>query len=209
MRTKIILVSLVSLMFVTRHVLSQCERKSYCDDYMEDYDFRSQSSYGKLSPGDTSSVNVVLYGNQTYRIFVCNDPKLGTVNWKVVIPERKTKRTINKIKKDTVLIYETNEYGDYKTDAEGNLIIKSRQINIDTIWDTERITVDKVIYDSKQQNKDPYFEITPQKSGRYIIRVAVPAGDPKYSGCVNVYVGRKAVGSKSLIKKGSISKYSN
>ncbi len=187
-------------------IFAQCERKKYCDDYMEDYDYRSQSSFAKLSPGDTSSVNVVLYGNQKYRIFVCNDPKLGGVNWKVVIPERKTKRTIDKIKKDTLLTYETNEYGDYKTDKNGNLIIKSRHVVVDTTWITERISVDKVLFDNKQQNKQPYFEITPQKSARYIIRVSVPSGDPNYSGCVNVYVGRKEIGSKGFVKKGSISK---
>jgi hypothetical protein len=173
---------------------------------MEDYDYRSQSSYAKLAPGDTSSVNIVLYGNQKYRIFVCNDPKLGSVVWKVVQPERKTKRTIDKIKKDTIVTYEMNEYGDYKTDKNGNLIIKSRQIVVDTTWITERISVDKVIYDSKQQNKQPYFEITPTKSARYIVRVQIPSGDPNYSGCVNVYVGRKEVGGKNFVKKGSISK---
>ncbi len=203
-RFLIILVTLISLL--NTNIKAQCERKKYCEDYLEDYDYRSQSSYAKLSPGDTSSVNIVLYGNQKYRIFVCSDPKLGTVSWKVVQPERKTKRTIDKIKKDTTLIYETNEYGDYKTDANGELIIKSRQITIDTLWLTERITVDKVLFDNKQQNKQPYFEVTPTKSARYIVRVNVQSGDPNYSGCVNVYVGRKETGSKNFVKKQSISK---
>jgi len=201
----------ISLILATVAMLSslsfygQCERKNYCDDLMEDFDYRSQSAYAKLAPGDTASVNVVLYGGQRYRMFVCNDPKLGNVSWKIVQPERKTKRTIDKIKKDTTLIYETNEYGDYKTDKEGNLIIKSRQINIDTLWNTERISVDKVLYDNRQQNKTPYYEITPAKSARYIVRVAIPSGDPNYLGCVNVYVGRKALGQKNFVKKGTIS----
>ncbi len=206
MKTLAIFIFLLTLDLSITNIYAQCERKKYCEEYLEDYDYRSQSSYAKLSPGDTSSVNVVLYGNQKYRIFVCNDPKLGTVNWKVVMPERKTKRTIDKIKKDTILTYETNEYGDYITDKNGDLIIKSRQIVVDTTWITERITVDKVLYDNKQQNKLPYFEVTPQKSSRYIIRVFVPSSDPNYSGCVNVYVGRKEIGSKGFVKKGSISK---
>ncbi|NSW44460.1 MAG: hypothetical protein HPY79_01335 [Bacteroidales bacterium] len=199
----IILVFATMLSSITFY--GQCERKKFCDDLMEDFDYRSQSAYAQLSPGDTASVNVVLYGGQRYRMFVCNDPKLGNVSWKIVQPERKTKRTIDKIKKDTTLIYETNEYGDYKTDKEGNLIIKSRQINIDTIWNTERISVDKILYDNRQQNKTPYYEITPTKSARYIVRVAIPSGDPNYTGCVNVYVGRKAIGQKNFVKKGSIS----
>lgn len=199
----------IIMLLATIEINAQCERKKYCDDYMEDYDFRSQSSYAKLSPGDTASVNVVLYGGQKYRIFVCNDPKLGNVSWLITQPERKTKRTIAQIKKDTTLIYETDEWGSYKTDKNGELIIKSRQINIDTIWNTERITVDKIIYDSKKQNKDPYFEIIPQKSARYIVKVAVPSGDPNYEGCVNVYVGRKALSSKNFVKKGTVSRGDN
>ncbi|MCX7862947.1 MAG: hypothetical protein N2449_08120 [Bacteroidales bacterium] len=205
MKTKITIILAVMSLSVLNSI-AQCERKNYCDDYMEDYDYRSQSSYAKLSPGDTASVNIVLYGNQKYRIFVCNDPKLGNVQWKVVQPERKTKRTIDKIKKDTIITYETNEYGDYKTDKNGELIIKSRQVVIDTTWITERISVDKILFDNKQQNKQPYFEITPQKSSRYIVRVQIPSGDPNYAGCVNVYVGRKELGGKNFVKKGSISK---
>ncbi len=206
MKTPVVIILFLSIIANASNLFAQCERKKYCDDYMEDFDYRSQSSYAKLSPGDTSSVNIVLYGNQKYRIFVCNDPKLGNVVWKVVQPERKTKRTIDKIKKDTIVTYEMNEYGDYKTDKNGNLIIKSRQIVVDTTWLTERISVDKVLYDSKQQNKQPYFEITPTKSARYIVRVQIPSGDPNYYGCVNVYVGRKEIGGKNFVKKGSISK---
>lgn len=194
-------------LFFSNSLSGQCERKKYCIEYMEDFDYRSQSAFAKLSPGDTSSVNIVLYGKQKYRIFVCADPDLGEVSYKIVRPERKTKRTIKEIKKDTTLIYETDEYGDYKTDEYGELIIKGREVSIDTIWNTERITVDKVIFDSKQQNKDPYFEFTPTKSGRYIIRIAVPAADSYDEGCVNAYVGRKSPGSKKFIKKGSISKH--
>ena len=204
MKINIILISILTVVS-SLQLFGQCERKKFCDDYMEDFDYRSQSSYAKLVPGDTASVNVVLYGGQKYRMFVCSDAKLGNVSWKIVQPERKTKRTIEKIKKDTTLVYELNEYGDYKTDKNGELIIKSRQVNIDTIWNTERISVDKVLYDNKQQNKTPYFELTPAKSARYIVRVTVPAGDPNYSGCVNVYVGRKAIGGKNFVKKGSIS----
>lgn len=206
MKTPIVIILFLLIIVNISNIFAQCERKKYCDDYMEDFDYRSQSSYAKLSPGDTSSVNIVLYGNQKYRIFVCNDPKLGNVAWKVVQPERKTKRTIDKIKKDTIVTYEMNEYGDYKTDKNGNLIIKSRQVVVDTTWITERISVDKVLYDSKQPNKQSYFEITPTKSARYIVRVQIPSGNPNYSGCVNVYVGRKEIGGKNFVKKGSISK---
>lgn len=183
---------------------AQCEKKDLCsDDWEEDYDFRSQSSFAKLSPGDTSSVSLVLYGNQKYRIFVCTDEKLGAVSWKILNPERKTKRTIKEIKKDTVITYKANEYGDFETDDEGNLIVQSKNVMIDTTWNTERITVNKVVYDNKKNADKPYLDLMPKKSERYIVRVDVPGGNPNIDGCVNVYVGRIAVSSKNFNRSGN------
>jgi hypothetical protein len=186
-------------------VNAQCEKKMFCEDdfdYEADYDFRSQSSFAKLAPGDTSSVSVVLYGGQKYRMFVCADPELGEVKWKIVNPERKTKRTIQGIKKDTLVIYKTNESGDFITDDLGNLVVKEKKINIDTTWVTERIAYDKVVYDNKKNTDKPYLDVIPKKSERFIIRVAVPNGDVNNQGCVNVYVGRIPPGSKSFSKQG-------
>jgi hypothetical protein len=187
-------------------VNAQCEKKFFCEDdydYEGDYDYRSQSSFAKLSPGDTSSVSVVLYGAQKYRIFVCADPDLGDVLWKVVNPERKTKRSIQSIKKDTLIINKVDADGNFITDDLGNLVVKEKKLMVDTVWKTERIAYDKVIYDNKKNTDKPYFEVTPKKSERYIVRVAVPSGDPNFAGCVNVYVGRLPVGSKSFSKGGN------
>jgi len=189
------------MLFVS-NIFSQCEKKSFCEDNLDDYDYRSQSSFAKLSPGDTSSVNFVLYGNQRYRIFVCSDPKLGDVKWKVVRPERITKRTIASIKKDTTVMYKTDENGDFITDDLGNLVVKNKQVNIDTLWNTERISSDKVVYDNKKNTDKTYFEVQPKKSERYIVRVSVPGGDPNTSGCTNVYVGKMPIGSKNFSKEG-------
>ena len=190
-------------------VNAQCEKKVFCDDYEDEYDFRSQSSYAKLSPGDTSSVNVVLYGGQKYRLFVCFDPKLGDVAWKIVNLERKTKRTIASIKRDTIINYKMEPNPDdpegtqiIVRDKNGNDIILSKTVNADTLWNTERISYDKVIYDNKKNTDKPYLDIAPKKSERFIARIAIPAGTPNYSGCVNVYVGRMPVGSKSFSKQG-------
>lgn len=183
-------------------VNAQCEKKDFCEDNLDDYDYRSQSSFAKLSPGDTSSVSIVLYGNQRYRIFVCSDPKLGDVLWKVVRPERITKRTIASIKKDTAVVYKVNENGDFITDDLGNLVVKSKQVNIDTLWNTQRVAVDKVTYDNKKNTDKMYFEVAPKKSERYIVRVTVPGGDPNIAGCVNVYIGRLPIDSKNFSKDG-------
>lgn len=205
MKRKILTLS-ACFLFVSSsfQLYAQCEKKKYCSDYFDDFDYRSQSSFAKLSPGDTSSISVVLYGGQKYRIFICSDEKLGKVNWKLVNPERKTKRTIQSIKKDTLVLYKVNEYGDYETDEMGNLLVKEKKINTDTLWNTERITVDKVVFDNKSASAKPYYEIQPKKSERFIIRLSIPSGDPYYEGCVNAYIGRLAAGSKSFSREGNV-----
>lgn len=192
------LISIVSFLQVN----AQCERKVFCDDYEDDYDFRSQSSFAKLSPGDTSSTSVVLYGGQKYRLFVCFDPALGDLKWKIVNPERKNKRSIKSIKKDTLVINKVDADGNFITDAQGNLVVKEKKIMIDTVWVTDRIAYDVVLYDNKKNTDKPYLDVIPKKSERFIFRIAVPAGDANIEGCVNVYVGKLSVGSKSFSKTG-------
>jgi len=183
---------------------AQCESENFCEDNFDndDYDYRSQSSYAELMPGDSTKVSVVLYGNQKYRLFVCSDPELGDVTWKIVRPEMKTKRTIKSIKRDTLKVYKANETGDYVTDDNGNLIIIDKKVNIDTTWNTERISVDKIAYNNKKNTDKPYLELVPKKSERYIVRITVPGNDPNLYGCVNVYVGRSPLISRKFAKKG-------
>jgi hypothetical protein len=207
---KIRLITIATALFslvISIQANAQCEKKDMCENDQEEdiygwYDYRSQSSFAKLSPGDTSSVSVVLYGNQRYRIFVCTDSKLGVVSWKIVNPERKTKRSIASIKKDTTVIYKVTETGDFATDDLGNLIVKEKKVNVDTLWNTERISVDKVVFDNIKNSDKMYYEVLPKKSERFIVRVSIPAGDPNYAGCVNVYVGRLPMDSKNFSKKG-------
>jgi len=181
---------------------AQCEKKKFCKENLGDYDYRSQSSFAELSPDDTSSVNFVLYGNQRYRIFVCSDPELGDVSWKVVRPERVTKRSIASIKKDTAIVYKVDENGDYITDESGNLVVKSKKVNTDTLWNTQRVAVDKVMFDNKKNSDKMFFEVTPKKTERYIVRVSIPDGDPNFAGCSNVYIGKLPIESKKFSKQG-------
>ncbi|PKP21465.1 MAG: hypothetical protein CVU05_06725 [Bacteroidetes bacterium HGW-Bacteroidetes-21] len=181
---------------------AQCNKKKYCAENFGDYDYNSQSSFASLAPGDTSRANVVLYANQTYRIFVCADPSLGDVKYQVILPERKTSRRIDQIKKDTVVTYKTDEYGEYMYDDLGNMVVQSKTVVVDTTWITERFTFEKVLYDNKNNKSGkPYFEYAPKKSGRLQVKIQVPGGDPENQSCVNIYVGRKVIGSKNFQKQ--------
>lgn len=186
---------------ISSNGFSQCNKKKYCIEDIGDFDYTSQSSFALLSPGDTTRANVVLYNNQTYRIFVCATEDLGDVKYQVILPERKTFRKIGEIKKDTNVTYKMDpNTGDYAYDDLGNMIVESKKVVQDTLWITERVTVDKVLFDSKNNKGKAYFDYAPKKSGRLQIKIQVPEGDPEDENCVNIYVGRKVIGSKNFQK---------
>lgn len=193
--------------FVSPDASAQCNRKKYCPDNFGDFDYASQSSFASLAPGDTTRANVVLYTNQNYRIFVCADPMLGDVKYQVILPERKTSRKIDQIKKDTIVTYKSDENGEYIYDDLGNMVVASKTVVVDTTWITERYTFEKVLYDNKNNKSGkPYFEYSPKKSGRLQVKIQLPAGNAEDQGCVNIFVGRKVIGSKNFQKQ---SRYSD
>lgn len=176
----------------------QCNKKKYCAENMGDYDFNSQSSFALLSPGDTTRANVVLYANQAYRIYVCGASGLGQLEYKIILPERKTIRKISSIKKDTIVTYKKDpETGEIMYDDLGNMKIESKKVVMDTLYTTERYTDESnVLFDSKKGK--PYLDFTPKKAGRLVVAIQVPPGDPEDEDCVNVYVGRRMTSSKTF-----------
>jgi len=199
---KLVLIISVLLVTIPFDASSQCQRRRYCQENMSDFDYSSQSTFASLYPGDTSRATVVLYNGQQYRIFVCADPELGDVSFQVLQPERRTKRFITNVRRDTLITYKTDMYGDYIYDEKGEVAIESIQAISDTTWQTERYTHEEVLFDSKRNKSGkPYFEYAPPKSGRIIVKVTVPSGgDPTYFGCVNLYVGRKTISSRAFQK---------
>jgi hypothetical protein len=185
-----------------------CGKKEYNDLDFGDYDYQGQSSFAKLSPGDTSRVKIVVYSNQMYRIFVDFDPKLGEVKYKIINPVRKSKKVIQSIQVDTnrtYLMKDTNY-----VDRKGNIVedpkdyvVTGQKIKRDTTYSSVRYTDEIVIFDNKSNKtgKD-YFETSFKKSDRIFIDITLPPGNPGISGCVNVYVGNKILGSKSFEKQG-------
>ncbi len=198
-KTSVLLIAIA--MITSFNSFSQCIKKKYCSENEGDYDYASQSSFALLSPGDTSRATVVLYTNQTYRIYVCADEVLGDVKYQVILPERKTSRKIGEIRKDTSVTYKMDpNTGDYAYDDWGNMIVESKKVVLDTLWVTERYTFEKVLYDNKNNKGKEYYDYTPAKSGRIQVKIQLPEGDPEDEACVNVYVGRRVVGSKNFQK---------
>jgi len=108
----IILVSL--FVFCSSTSFSQlCQyKKKICKDDLGDFDYSSQTSYAKLSPGDTARVQVVAYSGKQYRVLVCADPILQNVQFKIMKPVRKENKSFTINLGDT--IWTSKEYFEEK-----------------------------------------------------------------------------------------------
>lgn len=208
--TQIIVSITAVLLWMTSYSQTSCNNKRLCgkEELGEYYDYRGQSTFGRLSPGDTSRIKAVLYSKNDVRITVCPDPALGDVHFKILKTIREYNRTIDKIEKST-----TDE-PIYKTDKEGNpvpvlddwnepkkdetgqiqyeILDYKRVTRVDTIWKTERKTREDVLFDSR---KGVYiFDQEVKKTESVIIEVIVPpttdARMKNYEGCVAIMVGR-------------------
>lgn len=186
----------------------RCDKKDLCNDEdYGDYDFKSQTHFAKLSPGDTATINIVAYSGNDMRILICVDPDLGDVKYQVVESKRDPVREV-KYKQRT----EKNpQFG--PEDQDGNRPIKLDK-NGDTLFTIENFTdtivttrfnvYDKTLFDNSKQTKEkPYYEeknIT--KTKRLKIKIQIPKGteDDDYIGCVNVLVGRKGTKSNKFYR---------
>lgn len=195
-----------------------CSKKKFCgEDSYGKFDYRSQSSYAILAAGDTARASIVIYSKQDARILVCADPLLGDVVWRIYEPLRYTKRTVKNIyrNEEEIAVYEKDEYGDpvqdidewgdpmYDENYDPVYKIESYQtsVDVDTIWQTERINTEKIIFDSSKNDKPFWQRKSISKTKRMIIEVIIPETDDDYEGCVNVEVGNKASAKKKTFRK--------
>jgi hypothetical protein len=212
MKAKAIFTSILFMVMfnLTSFVQGQnCANKEFSDIDPGDFDYQGQSSFAKLSPGDTARIKIVVYSNQMYRIFFDSDPKLGDVRFKLINPIRKSKKVIQSISQDTTRSYKMDANGSYLnqdnevTEDRNKFVVTGEKIIKDTVFSVVRYTEEKVIFDNKSNKtgKD-YWEQAPKKTERMFIDIAVPEGNAGISGCVNVYVGNKILSSKTFAKEG-------
>lgn len=194
------LVCVVGISSVT--VGQRCDKKEFCndEDYGE-YDFKSQTHFAKLSPGDTATINIVAYSGNDLRILVCADPELGEVKYQVI-------ESFKEAKKDVKYVKRTEKTPKY--DAENNVKFNT---NGDTLYDVQNFTdtivttkfnvFDKLLFDNGKQTKEkPYYEEKNiKKTKRLKVRIQIPkGGEEDLVSCVNVLVGRKAAKSNKFYR---------
>jgi|GEM_PF-4030364 len=193
---------------------TKCSTNRFCgsDALGEQFDYRGQSTFGRLSPGDTTRVKVVLYSNNDVRIALCSDQILGDVSFKVIKTIREYNRIVDRIEKyqEKYPVYKRNtnnekipvlsENGAVQKDAYGDIIYEvdsyTENEKTDTIWKTERNIREEILFDSQtnRQSKE-FFQQKITKTFSVIIEVAVPPypeqENSHVEGCVGIMVGRR------------------
>jgi hypothetical protein len=121
MKRKILAIALlVSAFSLTtfNYANAQCKRftKKNCLPKLTPYIYNGQLNSATLSQGDIAELNLTFYPDQDYRIFVCSDPILGNVHFKL-------------FDKNQNLIYdnETTDYlpfWDFSTNQSLDLILR-------------------------------------------------------------------------------------
>jgi hypothetical protein len=101
--------AIVAILFSFSSGYSQnCKVKTCKIDNNDGFDYRNKSQYGKVTSGDKSRLNIPLYPGNSYKVFICADPKLGSIPYKVFEVQRETKVSFND-NKDTVLTYKRKD----------------------------------------------------------------------------------------------------
>jgi hypothetical protein len=205
MKTKLILkIFLLTIFFlnISSSSFSQrCDKKRFYDKKdLGNYDYRGQSSYSLLSPGDTINLKIVVYSGQDYRIFAACDPALGQVELKIIKQIKKRKKIIKEITSEEVPIYKKDEYGELILDDWGDYIEEGFETLYDTIWGTKKYVVTKPLY-SSINSSEPFCDQSVKKTQVLILKVIVPEGDGDIAGCSSILIGHRATRKKPRFKK--------
>lgn len=182
----------ILLLFAAINANAQnCAKKKLADKEMRlDYDYRGQSLFIELSNNDTTTLNIVLYSKQNYRIFVVGEQKLGKVDYEIIVPRKKFNRVVNTVQPKTVTVYKKDPNGFYLYNNDGERIPMGEETIMDTTWTRETTTTRELVYNSKTADS-PFWIATPNKTQLISIKVSVENAEKIQRGCIGVYVGRE------------------
>jgi hypothetical protein len=106
---------LVSISFLSN---AQCKQftKKYCLPSIEPFTYNGQLNSAVLNEGDIAELLLTFYSGQSYRIMVCNQETLGTLQFRLLDTERN-------------LIFDNKEYDsvsfwDFKANSTQQLIVQ-------------------------------------------------------------------------------------
>lgn len=189
------------LLFVPLFILSvigplnlyaqKCAKKKLADKELRgELDYRGQSLFIELGNGDSTTLNIVLYSKQNYRIFVVGEQKLGKVHYEINVPRKKFTRVVNGIQEKKVTVYKKDPNGFYLYNTEGERIPTGEEVVNDTLWSRETTTTEELVFNSRS-SESSFWTATPGKTQMITIKVFVEKADKPQKGCIGVYVGRE------------------
>ncbi len=180
------------LLFVVSFSQDQnCSKKKLASKDMRlDFDYRGQSLFLEMANNDTTTLNIVLYSKQNYRIFVVGEQKLGKVDYEIIVPRKKFSRVINDVQPKIVTVFKKDPNGFYLYNTDGDRIPIGEETIMDTTWTRETTTTREIVYNSKAA-EFPFWLATPNKTQLISIKVSVENAEKIQNGCVGVYVGRE------------------
>jgi len=182
-----------------------CSKTRFCtQESYGDFDYKSQTRSAMLSPGDTVRTNVVVYDDQTTRILVCGDSKLGNIKFKIFETKNENKKYVKRIdvKEEEVEEVMKDEKGNPKKDAFGDVMKDYKKITRnDTIWGIKANSREVEVYDSQNNPTGKnYWQKKETMAKRLVVEAILPEGDDDVVGCVSVYVGFKIESVKDGFK---------
>ncbi len=114
----LVLITGMFVSFATIQSTAQCKSftKKKCLPQLDPYVYNGQLNSAVLAQGDVADLNLTFYPDQAYRIFVCSDPILENVHFKL-------------FDKDGTLIYDNEStdylpFWDFKTDQALELTLR-------------------------------------------------------------------------------------
>jgi len=196
----ITLLFIILLINLSSNYAQRCGKKLLCDMELDkSYDYRSQSTYAELYPGDTIRTKTVVYSGQEYDVFLCGNPVLGAMEYSIIKQHRKTRKVIDKIEAHEEIKYQLDEYGDYVYDDYGDYIEIGRETVNDTTWVTEKYIDENIIFNSLNNDSgSTRWKYLANKTESLVIEVVVP--DNASSGCADLFIGHRSK-SKSSFKR--------
>ena len=186
-----ILINLLLILFSVNGLGQNCAKKKLADSELRgNFDYRGQSLFVELGNGDSTTLNIVLYSKQNYRIFVVGEQKLGKINYQVIVPRKKFNRVVKSVQPKQITVYKKDPNGFYLYDKDGERIPTGEETIQDTSWTRETTTIQEMVYISKTSDL-PYWLATPNKTQLITIKVFVEPSAKPLRGCVGLYVGRE------------------
>jgi hypothetical protein len=193
---------LFCLSFTSIHA-QRCEKKKLAPkDWLGDFDYISQSTYTQLAVGDTIRMKTIVYSQYNYRIFVAGERRLGKINYRILIPEKRFEPTVDKVVDKQVVVYERDANGFLVYDENEDPIPKGNAVVKDTIWTRRLVTHENPIFENNTVDNF-YWESKIQKTRLLVIEIIVPKSRRYYFGCIALMVGRIPFADKPDKPEGS------